>query len=119
MKFLANENIPSESIHLLRRAGHQVMSIAERHAGMRDEDVLRRALKHKSIILTFDRDYGELIFKYPKLIPQGVVYFRFDPSTPQEPAIILLKILRNRSIDLAKHFTVIEEDRIRQRVIHN
>ena len=117
MQFLANENIPSDSVHVLRRAGHRVASIAEDRPGMKDVDVLKRAIKGKSIILTFDRDYGELIFKYPKLIPQGLVYFRFDPSTPEEPALILLKILKQKDISLFKHFTVIEEDRIRQRVL--
>ena len=94
-----------------------VASIAEDRPGMKDVDVLKRAIKSKSIILTFDRDYGELIFKYPKLIPQGLVYFRFDPSTPEEPALILLKLLKQKEIDLLKHFTVIEDDRIRQRIL--
>ena len=116
MTFLANENIPSDSVYLLRRAGHHVVSVAEEHSGMKDIDVLKRAVKDKSIILTFDRDYGELIFKYPKLIPEGLVYFRFDPSMPEETAMILLKILKQKNIKLLKHFTVIEEDRIRQRV---
>ena len=115
MKFLANENIPLDSVHLLRRAGHQVVSILEDHSGMKDIDVLKQALRSKSIVLTFDRDYGELIFKYPKLIPEGLVYFRFTPSTPEDPALILLQISKQKDINLLKHFTVIEEDRVRQR----
>ena len=117
MKFLANENFPLDSVHLLRRAGHRVLSISEEHASMQDVDVLRKAVKDKSVILTFDRDYGELIFKYPKLIPEGLVYFRFDPATPEEPALILLKTLKQKTIHLLKHFTVIEEGRIRQRTL--
>jgi predicted nuclease of predicted toxin-antitoxin system len=117
VNFLANENIPLDSVHLLRRAGHHVLSISEKHAGMKDVDVLKRAVKDKSIILTFDRDYGELIFKYPKLIPVGLVYFRFDPTTPEEPASILLKILKQKNIHLLKQFTIIEDDRIRQRTL--
>ena len=117
MKFLANENIPLDSVHLLRRAGHHVESILEDHPGMKDIDVLKRALRSKSIILTFDRDYGELIFKYPKLIPEGLVYFRFDPVTPDQPAIILINITKEKDITLFRHFTVIEEDRIRQRAL--
>jgi len=115
MQFLANENFPLDSVHLLRRAGHQVESISEARPGMEDVDVLKRALKDKSIILTFDRDYGELIFKYPKLMPEGVVHFRFEPSTPEEPALILLRVINEKVIKFSKHYTVIEEDRIRQR----
>ena len=115
MQFLANENFPLDSVHLLRRAGHHVFSISENRPGMKDVDILKRALKDKSIILTFDRDYGELIFKYPKLIPEGLVYFRFEPLTPEMPAVILLKVIKEKSIILLKHYTVLEEDRIRQR----
>ncbi|MBF0490623.1 MAG: DUF5615 family PIN-like protein [Candidatus Omnitrophica bacterium] len=117
MNFLANENIPLDSVHLLRRAGHLVLSISEKHAGMMDADVLKRAVKDKSIILPFDRDYGELSSKYPKLIPEGLVYFRFDPATPEEPALILLKTLKQANIHLLKHFTIIEDARIRQRTL--
>ena len=117
MKFLAIENIPSSSIHLLRRTGHRVISILEEHPGMDDQAVLKRAIKDKSIILTFDRDYGELIFKYPKLIPDGLVYFRFDPATPDQPAMMLINIMKQKDINLLGHFTVIEEDRVRQRVL--
>lgn len=117
MKFLANENIPLESILLLRRAGHQVVSILEDHPGMKDIDVLKWAVRGKSIILTFDRDYGELIFKYPRLIPEGLVFFRFDPSTPDQPAVILINLVKEKDIHLLKHFTVIEEDRVRQRAL--
>ena len=115
MNFLANENIPLDSVHLLRRAGHRVFSILEEHPGMKDVDVLKKALRNKTIILTFDRDYGELIFRYPKLVPEGLVYFRFDPATPEMPAAVLLKIIKQKDIDLINHFTVIEEDRVRQR----
>lgn len=117
MKFLANENFPLDSVYLLRRAGHRVLSVSEENAGMQDIDILKEAVKTKSIVLTFDRDYGELIFKHPKLLPTGLVYFRFDPATPEEPALILLNTLMQRSVHLPKHFTVIEESRIRQRTL--
>ena len=117
MKFLANENIPLDTVNLLRRSGHEVVMIAQECPGMKDIDVLKRAVRDKSIILAFDRDYGELIFKYPKLIPQGLVYFRFDPASPEDPAILLLNVIKHKGIQLLKHFTVIEEDRVRQRTL--
>ena len=115
MKFLANENIPLDSIILLRKTGFDVSSILQERPGSADIDVLKQAHQEKLIILTFDRDYGELIFKYHKFLPEGVVYFRFDPSFPEEPARILIKILRKSQFSLIRKFTVIELDRIRQR----
>ncbi len=62
MRLLANENFPTSSVDLLRRAQHDVSSIAEESPGIKDDAVLARAVQQERLILTFDRDYGELIF---------------------------------------------------------
>ena len=67
------------------------------------------------IVLTFDRDYGGLIYRHKFFIPAGVIYFRFNPSTPKEPAEILLNILEKGNVTIVNRFTVVERDRIRQR----
>lgn len=117
MDFLANENFPLFSIRLMRNHGHNVASIIEDTPGAKDEDILRQAYKEKRIVLTFDRDYGELIYKHKLFTPAGIVYFRFDPSTPEEPAEILLKILAKGEVTILGKFTVIERGRIRQRTL--
>ena len=80
MDFLANENFPLLSARLLREAGHRVVSIIQEAPGSKDEDILKRAHAERLIILTFDRDYGELIYRHQALPPVGIVYFRFTPS---------------------------------------
>lgn len=62
MRFLANENFPLPSVRLLRSAGHDVLSITEESPGISDDRILARAVAEERIILTFDRDYGELIY---------------------------------------------------------
>jgi predicted nuclease of predicted toxin-antitoxin system len=64
MNFLANENFPLFSIRLLRTAGYNVASVIEDTPGAKDHDVLKRAQKEARILLTFDRDYGELVYSY-------------------------------------------------------
>jgi predicted nuclease of predicted toxin-antitoxin system len=64
MDFLANENFPLLSVRLLREAGHHVASIIQESPGSKDEDILARANTESLIILTFDRDYGELIYRH-------------------------------------------------------
>ena len=117
MDFLANENIPIDTVLSLRRAGHHVYSISEKSSGMKDIDVLKKAIRDKSVILTFDRDYGELIFMYPRFIPTGIVYLRFEPQDSYEPAHMLLNVLKRKDIKLQNYFTVIERDGIRQRAL--
>jgi len=116
MQFLANENFPRPSIRILRESGYDISSVFEEIRGAKDFEVLSHAQKDNRIILTFDRDYGELIYHYG-FFAFGVVYFRFEPEYPEEPAEQLLKILALGEIELLNKFTVIERDRIRQRKI--
>jgi len=118
MDFLANENFPLRRIELLKNAGHNVASVIQETPGAKDLDILRRAYKENRVVLTFDRDYGELIYRHRSFIPGGVVYFRFDPSTPEKPAEILLKVLKQSEVSILGKFTVVESDRIRQRTLH-
>lgn len=115
MKFLANENFPFPSIKLLRENGFEVISISEESGGISDEKVLEKAALENLIILTFDRDYGELIFKYRKNNPPSVVYFRTKGQTPNDAGKILVDKIKNHRLLLENFFTVIEATGVRQR----
>lgn len=114
MRFLANENFPFPSMKILRLIGFEVKSIAEDNFGISDEEVLRIAVAEQLIILTFDRDYGELIFKYKMQPPPAVVYFRLKGDNPQAAAQILLERIKNGLV-IENHFSVIDEQGTRQR----
>ncbi len=47
--------------------------------------------------------------------PRGVIYLRFRPHTPEEPASILLNLLQIEGLQFEERFTVVDRDRIRQR----
>jgi predicted nuclease of predicted toxin-antitoxin system len=115
MKFLANENFPLTSIKLLRNAGYDVISASEEMAGEKDSVILSRAAKDNLIILTFDRDYGDLIYRLRLAVPFGVVYFRFDPNTPSEPYERMLALFKIEGLSFEGKFTVTDRQRIRQR----
>jgi predicted nuclease of predicted toxin-antitoxin system len=63
MRFLANENFPAASVQLLRQSGHDVLYVIEKFPSLDDEVILRRAHDEQRMLITFDRDYGELVFK--------------------------------------------------------
>ncbi len=120
MRFLANENIPRASILALRESGIDVVSASERCPGASDELVMRIAHEEKLTIVTFDRDYGALIFQKRLPQPAGVVFLRFQPVTPQEPAQYVARLL-SMQIELEGNFTTGDRDRVRQRplrVVH-
>lgn len=115
MKFLADENFPFPSIKFLRENSYEVISISEESSGISDKEVLQKASLENLIILTFDRDYGELIFKYRKDNPPAVVYFRIKGLTPTEAGKILIEKIEIEKILLESFFTVIEATGVRQR----
>ncbi len=115
MQFLANENFPLKSVRILRGAGHEVAAVIEDSPGAKDHEIMVRAAREEHIILTFDRDYGELIYRLRHPIPAGLIYFRFAPSTPREPAEIVLQLLTVKGLVLEGRFTVVERTQIRQR----
>jgi predicted nuclease of predicted toxin-antitoxin system len=67
MRFLTDENFPQASVHRLREAGHDVFDVTERMPGATDLEVLGCAAEGARILLTFDRDYGELIYRAQRL----------------------------------------------------
>lgn len=113
--FLANENFPKPSVELLRSKGFVVRSIQEETPGISDAQVVQFALQENFIILTFDRDYGELIFRYGKQKQPGVIYFRDKGSDPLFAGKVLSDLLAANQIKFDNAFTVIESNNIRQR----
>jgi predicted nuclease of predicted toxin-antitoxin system len=115
MRFLANENFPLPSVHRLRVSGYDTLAVVEELAGAKDSEVLARAADEGRIVLTFDRDYGELIYRLGLPSPAGLVYFRLDPLTPEEPAELLIQIVTVSNLSLEQKFTVLDRGQVRQR----
>ena len=115
MMFLANENFPKPSIIMLREKGFDVSSVQEDCPGVEDYEVMKIASAQNLIILTFDSDYGELIFKYAKENPPAVVFFRDKGNSPLFAGNALLRLLEHTNITLLNAFTVIETNGVRQR----
>lgn len=115
VKFLANQNIPRQSIQLLRQYEYEVYSISESALGVSDIKVIEIAQKSNLIILTFDKDYGDIIFKKGNPNPPAVIFFRDKGLNPMFAGKILLSIIAAGIIEFQNHFTVVEKDSIRQR----
>src|SRR5436305_631484 len=91
---LADEHIPFTSIRILRAAGHDVVSASVDFPTLRDIEILKIALDTGRIVVTCDRDFGELIFKHGVECPRGVIYFRIKRFKSDEPAKIILDRLQ-------------------------
>ena len=112
MRFLADENIPSKAVEALRVAGHDVESVVESHQGLGDEGVATIAARHGRTLLTFDKDFGELVAMRQVTLPAGIVLFRVRASDSGDAASLVVDAIGARS-DWAGRLSVVEHDRIR------
>ena len=109
MRFLADENFPSSAVAAVREAGHDVVWVGVTGRGASDADVLAWAVREGRIILTFDKDFGELAKNSRLSGPSGIVLFRVPLSGPRDigprlalswlPATIGLGISRSSNQD--------------------
>jgi len=114
MRILANENVPATVIRALRERGHEVLSVKESMRGVGDDVILARAQTESCVVVTHDKDFGELAFRFGLRATCGVVLFRLsgtDPEGDNQRALEALESLR----DWEGHFTVVEQHRIRMR----
>ena len=116
MRFLANENFPFDAVEALRQKSHDVVWIRTDAPGISDPEVLHLAQVEERILLTFDKDFGELAFRSRLPATVGVVLFRFKASSSQAIAEKVIKAISSRD-DWKGHFSVVEEDKIRMRKI--
>lgn len=113
--FLANENFPFPSIIILRNAGYGVQSIQQDYSGISDFEVIEIAINQNQIILTYDKDYGEIINRYAILNPPPIIFFREKGNNPIFAGNTILKLLNELSFNFNAAFTVIEKNNVRQR----
>jgi predicted nuclease of predicted toxin-antitoxin system len=60
MRFVADENFPGDAVNKLEVAGHDILWVRTMAPGSKDEDILELAVREDRIILTFDKDFGEM-----------------------------------------------------------
>lgn len=111
--FLADENIPLLIVSRLQKDGIDIVSQSMITPGADDEQLLLTALNEERVIVTFDKDFGELIFK-EKRRSYGVILLRLHPLSSTYVFDILKKVLQLEG-QFAYAFCVVESDRIRRR----
>lgn len=116
MRFLADENFPRVAVMALAAAGHDVAWVRLAAPGAADADVLALAARQNRVLLTFDKDFGELAARSALPRGCGVVLFRL-PAPRTEPAAEQLAAHLAARDDWSGHFSVVEPGRIRMRLL--
>jgi predicted nuclease of predicted toxin-antitoxin system len=112
MNFLADESCAGPVIRALREAGHDVVAISEVAVGAADDEVLERALNEKRVLITEDRDFGELVYARGRS-SAGVILVRFPSRARRAKPATVVEAVAKLGPRLHDSFTVVEPGRVR------
>jgi len=111
-RLLANENVPGNVVAALRVDGHDVAWMQQVGPSSSDETVLALALAEGRVLLTFDKDFGELAFRRGLIATPGVILLR--PRLRSLNYLIRFsRAVLNQGLTWEGHFAVATEGRIR------
>lgn len=115
-RFLADENFPRSIVLLLREQGHNVSFVAEVAPGAADPVVLGLTREDNRVLLSFDRDFGALVFARREPSPPGIVLFRVTQD-PRERMLAFLRAFFASPPALQGYLTTVSDSHIRQAVL--
>ncbi len=110
--FLADENFDNRIVLALRELGHQIYTIIELEGGISDDKVIELANELKAIILTEDKDFGELTYRLQKG-SQGIILVRLNGVNIDQKIELLKHVLKSHLSELRNSFTVINKTKVR------
>ena len=114
MRWFADECVDASLVGYLRAAGHDVVYVAELAAGMTDAEAIALANKDARLLLTEDKDFGELVVRWRRPVP-GLVLLRIDSERRSMKWSRLETAIQKIGEGLLGHYTVVDEVRFRVR----
>ena len=114
MRLLLDECCDPRLVAALRDAGHDVHYVLESDRGADDDTLLALSRDQGRILVTEDKDFGELVIRHGRRVP-GLILLRFTPDLRHRKAGALLALLAAHGEQLTGRFAVVEENGARLR----
>jgi len=114
LKFLVDVGVGEKVEDFLYKSGYDILSVRKLNPRMSDSEIINIAAKDNRIVITMDKDFGELIYN-SGLIHKGILLLRTENCSGDKKAKILSEILINYSSELEENFCVFSKDRLRIR----
>jgi predicted nuclease of predicted toxin-antitoxin system len=114
VKLVADEGVDRPIVERLRADGHSVWYVAEVSPGIADDAVLELANREAALLLTGDKDFGELVFRQRR-VTTGVILLRIAGLSPERKAMIVSAEIASHAAELTNTFTVISPGGVRIR----
>ena len=114
MILLADESVDRPIVERLRQDGHDTTYVAELAPGISDDDVLREANNRTALLLTEDKDFGELVYRLGR-VHTGIVLIRMAGLPAAAKADTVAQVFQDHAAELPGAFTVISPGAVRIR----
>jgi predicted nuclease of predicted toxin-antitoxin system len=116
MRWIVDENVSATVVNILRERGHDVVSVKESLRGTGDAHILALAQTEQRVLVTHDKDFGELAFRWGLPADSGIILFRLSGADSESDNRRVLEVLESR-VDWMGHFAVVTDDRVRIRLL--
>lgn len=118
MLLVADESVDFGIIQLLRKKGASVISIAEENVGINDEAVLKIAIKNQCLLITEDKDFGELTYRL-NMKHKGILLIRLGELMRKERIEYAVQMIQKHFEYLNNNFSVLDKRGIRIKTSQN
>lgn len=112
MRFLVDECTGPVTARWLRAQLHEVFSVYDEARGLDDDAILEKALTEDWILITNDKDFGEMVYR-ERRPHRGIVLLRLDDERASQKIDALQRLLASYADQLADRFVVVTETRVR------
>jgi len=114
MILVADESIDRQIVYQLRNCGYRVISVAEMDPGMTDAEVFELANAQDALLITADKDFGEIVFRQRR-VNRGVILVRLAGLPQEKKGYLVATALRKYLLEMCNSYTVITPCRVRIR----
>jgi len=115
IKFLIDVGVGKDVEDYIIQQGYDVKAIRLLDPSMPDEEIILLAYREERMVITMDKDFGELVYQSTKK-HCGVLLLRLEDATGTEKVHIIANILHHHADQLDSHFCVFQKGRLRIRI---
>lgn len=112
MKFLVDVGVGKKVERWLKENGYDVKSARDINPKAKDSEILKFAVNEDRMVITMDKDFGELVYNSGKL-HSGVMILRLEDANGDQKVKIVKKILTEYSDKIKNKFCVFQDERLR------
>ena len=112
MRFVVDECIGSKAAQWMRDENYEVFSVFDEARGMLDDEILAKAFSENWILITNDKDFGEMVFR-ERREHHGVIFLRLEDERAANKIEVLRRLLESYAEQLPEEFVVATETKVR------